>query len=134
KGMDSYDLADICTGRAVYGMDAHVERMVFASIEHPPVFGGKVKSYDAQAPLQVPGVRQTLAIDSFQPPCGFQPLGGIAVNASMRRPVGVKSILLVFRWTSFLLSAEWPLSPCFHPHSRGAIHFARCILGVLVTA
>ena len=30
--------------------------------------------------------------------------------------------------------AEWPLSPCFHPHSRGAIRFARCMLGVLVSA
>jgi isoquinoline 1-oxidoreductase beta subunit len=81
KGMDSYDLADICTGRAVYGMDAHVQGMVFASIEHPPVFGGKVKSYDAQAPLQVAGVHQTIAIDPFQPPCAFQPLGGVAVIA-----------------------------------------------------
>ena len=79
--MDSYDLADICTGRAVYGMDAHVEGMVFASIEHPPVFGGKVKSYDAQAPLQVAGVHQTIPIDPFQPPCAFQPLGGVAVIA-----------------------------------------------------
>src|SRR5580765_4133434 len=30
--------------------------------------------------------------------------------------------------------AEWPLSPCFHPHSRGAIGFARCMLGVLGSA
>ncbi len=30
--------------------------------------------------------------------------------------------------------AEWPLSPCFHPHSRGAIRFARCMLGVLGSA
>jgi hypothetical protein len=30
--------------------------------------------------------------------------------------------------------AEWPLSPCFHPHSRGANRFARCMLGVLVSA
>ena len=81
KGMDSYDLADICTGKAVYGMDARVEGMVYASIEHPPVFGGKVKSYDTQAPLKVPGVRQTVPIDPFKPPCGFQPLGGIAVIA-----------------------------------------------------
>lgn len=81
KGMDSYDLSDICTGRAVYGMDARVDGMVFASVEHPPVFGGKVKSYDAQAPLQVAGVHQTIAIDPFQPPCGFQPLGGVAVIA-----------------------------------------------------
>src|ERR1700688_4017914 len=81
KGMDSYDLSDICTGRAVYGMDGPVEGMVFASIEHPPVFGGKVKSYDAQAPLQIGGVHQTIPIDPFQPPCGFQPLGGVAVIA-----------------------------------------------------
>ena len=27
-----------------------------------------------------------------------------------------------------------PLSPCFHPHSRGANYFARCMLGVLVSA
>src|ERR1700721_4622494 len=62
-------------------MDAHVEGMVFASVEHPPVFGGKVKSCDAQAPLQIAGVHQTIPIDPFQPPCGFQPLGGVAVIA-----------------------------------------------------
>jgi uncharacterized membrane protein YeaQ/YmgE (transglycosylase-associated protein family) len=33
-----------------------------------------------------------------------------------------------------LSPAEWPLSPCFHPHSRGAIRFARCVLGVLGSA
>lgn len=81
KGTDSYDLTDLCTGRATYGMDAHVDGMVFASIEHPPVFGGKVKSYDSQAPMQVKGVQQTIPIDPFKPPCAFQPLGGIAVIA-----------------------------------------------------
>ena len=81
KGMSSIDLADLCTGKAVYGIDAHVDGMVYASVEHPPVFGGKVKSYDSQGPLQVPGVRQTIPIDPFKPPCGFQPLGGIAVIA-----------------------------------------------------
>jgi hypothetical protein len=34
----------------------------------------------------------------------------------------------------FRSPAEWPLSPCFHPHSRGATRFARCMLGVLVSA
>ena len=52
----------------------------------------------------------------------------------MRRPVGVKSILFSFRETTFVLPAEWPLSPCFHPHSQGANRFARCMLGVLVSA
>jgi isoquinoline 1-oxidoreductase beta subunit len=81
KGMPSIDLADICTGRAGFGMDAHVDGMVYASIEHPPVLGGKVKSCDDKAALQVAGVQQTVAIDPFKPPPGFQPLGGVAVIA-----------------------------------------------------
>ncbi|MBZ5665642.1 MAG: molybdopterin-dependent oxidoreductase [Acidobacteriia bacterium] len=81
KGMDSYDLADLCTGKAIYGMDSRLDGMVYASIEHPPVFGGKVKSYDEKAPLGVAGVHQTVPIDPFKPPCAFQPLGGVAVIA-----------------------------------------------------
>jgi hypothetical protein len=40
----------------------------------------------------------------------------------------------LFLFGTFSSPAEWPLSPCFHPHSRGAIRFARCMLGVLVSA
>src|SRR5215831_20976001 len=46
----------------------------------------------------------------------------------MRRPVGVKSILLAFCWTFFLPPSQ-PLSPCFHPHSRGAIVFRSVHVG-----
>ena len=81
KGQTSYDLEDICTGKAKFGMDAHLDGMVYASIEHPPVLGGKLKSYDDQAPLRVKGVSQTLTIEPFTPPHHFQPLGGIAVIA-----------------------------------------------------
>ncbi|MEA2659208.1 MAG: isoquinoline 1-oxidoreductase subunit beta [Candidatus Binatota bacterium] len=81
KGMPSYDLADLCTGKAVYGMDARMDNMVYASIEHPPVLGGKVQSHDDSEALKVNGVRQTIAIDPFKPPPAFQPLGGIAVIA-----------------------------------------------------
>jgi isoquinoline 1-oxidoreductase beta subunit len=76
-----YDLRDICTGQAVYGMDARLAGMVYASVEHPPVLGGKVKSYQDQEALRVPGVRQTVLIEPFKPPHGFQPLGGVAVIA-----------------------------------------------------
>ena len=62
-------------------MDAHVDGMVYASVEHPPVLGGKVKSYDEKAPLQVKGVKQTIPIKPFTPPHHFQPLGGVAVIA-----------------------------------------------------
>src|SRR5216684_2499352 len=81
KGEVSYDLEALVTGKAIYGMDARVDGMVYASVEHPPVLGGKVKSYDDKEALQVAGVRQTVPIDPFQPPPAFQPLGGIAVIA-----------------------------------------------------
>ncbi len=81
KGMTSYDLTDLVTGKAVYGMDAHLDGMLFASIEHPPVLGGKLKGIDNAEALKVPGVSQTIVIDPFKPPPAFQPLGGVAVLA-----------------------------------------------------
>jgi isoquinoline 1-oxidoreductase subunit beta len=81
KGEVSYDLEALVTGKAIYGMDARAEGMVYASVEHPPVLGGKVKSYDDKEALKVAGVRQTVSIDPFQQAPAFQPLGGIAVIA-----------------------------------------------------
>ena len=76
-----FDLPDMVTGKTVFGMDATMPGMVFASIEHPPVLGQKIKSYDDKAALQVPGVRQTLTLETVKPPHLFQPLGGVAVIA-----------------------------------------------------
>jgi isoquinoline 1-oxidoreductase beta subunit len=81
KGEVSWDLEALVTGKAVYGMDSRAESMVYASVERPPVLGGKVKSYDGKEALKVAGVRQILSIDPFQAAPGFQPLGGIAVIA-----------------------------------------------------
>ncbi len=81
KGEVSYDLEALVTGKAIYGMDARVDGMVYASVERPPVLGGKVKSYDDKEALKVSGVRQTVPIDPFQQAPAFQPLGGIAVIA-----------------------------------------------------
>jgi isoquinoline 1-oxidoreductase beta subunit len=82
KGMTSYDLTDLVTGKAVYGMDAHLDGMLYASIEHPPVLGGKIKTVDNSDALKVAGVSQTVVIDPFKPPPAFQPLGGVAVLAN----------------------------------------------------
>jgi len=81
KGMTSVDLEKLCTGKAMYGMDARLDGMVYASVEHPPVFGGKIKTLDDQEALKVAGVHQTIRIDPFKPPAAFQPLGGVAVIA-----------------------------------------------------
>ncbi len=81
KGAKSYDLDDVVAGKAIFGQDARVDGMLYASVEHPPVLGGKIKSYDDKEALKVAGVRQTATIDPFTPPHGFQPLGGVAVLA-----------------------------------------------------
>jgi isoquinoline 1-oxidoreductase subunit beta len=82
KDASLYDLKDICTGAAMYGMDVRLGGMAYASVERPPVLGGKVKSYQDQEALRVPGVQETVLIEPFKPPHGHQPLGGVAVIAN----------------------------------------------------
>jgi isoquinoline 1-oxidoreductase subunit beta len=97
-----FDLPDMVTGKAVFGMDATMPGMVFASVEHPPVLGQKIKSYDDKAALKVPGVQKTLTIETVTPPHLFKPLGGVAV-------IGDNT------WATFkgrkALKIEWDSSP-----------------------
>jgi len=81
KPAPGYDVAEICSGKPLFGMDVRVDGMLYAAIAHPPVLGGKVKSVDDSAALKVIGVKKTIAIDPFKPPHAFQPLGGVAVIA-----------------------------------------------------
>jgi isoquinoline 1-oxidoreductase beta subunit len=82
KDIPITDQNDILVGRAGFGMDARVPGMVFASIERPPVMlGGKLRSHDDAETLKVKGVAQTVILDAYKPPYGFQPLGGVAVIA-----------------------------------------------------
>jgi isoquinoline 1-oxidoreductase beta subunit len=74
-----YDLNNIATGKAEFGLDVYRDGMVFASVEHPPVVGGTVKSLDDKTALTVKGVSQTVTIDAPKPPLLFQTLGGVAV-------------------------------------------------------
>ena len=77
------DLTDITTGKAVYGADVRLPGMKFAVMARPPVLGAKVKSFDAEAALKVPGVEQVYEIEGVHAvPRKFGILGGIAVVAS----------------------------------------------------
>ncbi|HKV76588.1 MAG TPA: molybdopterin cofactor-binding domain-containing protein [Candidatus Sulfotelmatobacter sp.] len=81
KPTPGYDVADVCAGKPLFGMDVRVDGMLYAAIAHPPVLGGKVKSLDDSAALKFKGVKRTIPIDPFTPPHHFQPLGGVAVIA-----------------------------------------------------
>jgi isoquinoline 1-oxidoreductase beta subunit len=82
KALPIVDLTDICTGKAVFGIDAKMPGMVYASIERSPVMGGKLHSVDDTEARKVTGVSQTVTIDPLKPPYGFQALGGVAVIAN----------------------------------------------------
>ena len=51
-------------GTAKYGIDTRVAGMKFASVLYPPVFGAKVKSFDATKAKQVTGVTDVVQIPS----------------------------------------------------------------------
>jgi len=78
----AYDQQDIVTGKAQFGLDVFRDGMVYASIEHPPVLGGTVKSVNDADTRAVKGVQETVTLDTFKPPHLFQPLGGVAVIAN----------------------------------------------------
>ncbi len=81
KATKSYDLTSMSTGKAKYGQDARMDGMLYASVLHPPVYGGAVQSVDDAAALKVAGVKQTVTMDPWKPPVGYQALGGVAVVA-----------------------------------------------------
>lgn len=49
-------------GKALYGIDLQFPGLLTAVVAHAPVFGGKVKSYDATQAKAVPGVRHIVPI------------------------------------------------------------------------
>jgi isoquinoline 1-oxidoreductase beta subunit len=73
------DVKDIIQGKARYGMDVRQPGMLFASIERTPVFGGKIKKYDAAAAMAVPGVVKVVEVQAVGPDVNVH--SGVAVIA-----------------------------------------------------
>ena len=75
------DGRDIATGKAQYGIDTRLDGMLYAVVARPPVYGGKVASFDPAEALKVPGVQRVVQIEASPPPAHFNPVGGVAVLA-----------------------------------------------------
>ncbi len=56
------DLHDKVSGRTKYGIDVRTPGMRFATVVHPPTFGGSLKSFDATRARGVAGVRDVVQI------------------------------------------------------------------------
>ena len=55
-------VADKVTGRQIYAIDLKMPGMLIATIKESPVFGGKVKSYDAAKAQSMKGVKQVVQV------------------------------------------------------------------------
>jgi isoquinoline 1-oxidoreductase beta subunit len=62
KSLPRLDTAEKLTGKQVYGLDLKLPGMLNASIKDCPVFGGKVKSFDAAKVQNMPGVKKVVQV------------------------------------------------------------------------
>jgi len=63
KPLKRLDTPDKVNGKAVYGIDAILPGMKFATLKACPVFGGKVGKVDDSAAKKIPGVQKIVVLD-----------------------------------------------------------------------
>jgi isoquinoline 1-oxidoreductase subunit beta len=60
KPLKRLDTADKLTGKQIYSMDFKLPGMLCAAVKESPVFGGKLKSFDAAKVTNMPGVKKVV--------------------------------------------------------------------------
>src|SRR6266852_3828243 len=65
KPLKRFDTPDKVNGKAVYGIDAMLPGMKFATLAACPVFGGKVGKVDDSAAKKIPGVQKIVVLDDL---------------------------------------------------------------------
>ncbi|GAB4410102.1 MAG: xanthine dehydrogenase family protein molybdopterin-binding subunit [Bacteroidia bacterium] len=80
----------IVTGQPLYGLDYREDNMKIAMIIHPPAFGMRMKSFDATAARQMPGIVDVIEVNNYQPDqargafdfCAFTKLVAVVGNST----------------------------------------------------
>ena len=65
KPLKRFDTPNKTDGKVVYGIDAMLPGMKFATLAQCPVFGGKVAHVDDSAAKKIPGVQQIVVLDDL---------------------------------------------------------------------
>ncbi len=79
KSVPRLDIPAKTDGSAIFGLDVRVPGMTYAMVERCPVFGGKVKSFDATRAKAMKGVHDVFEIEPDVQ--GMRAWGGVAVVA-----------------------------------------------------
>jgi isoquinoline 1-oxidoreductase beta subunit len=93
KPIKRLDTPEKVDGSGIFGLDVKIPGLLTAVIARPPVFGGKVKSFNADKAKAVPGVKDVVQIDR-----------GIAVIASGFWPAKLGREALEISWDDGPLS------------------------------
>ncbi len=79
KSLPRTDIPAKTDGSAIFGLDVRVPGMLYAVVARCPVFGGRVKSFDASKAKSMRGVRDVFEIPAVAQ--GTHSCGGVAVVA-----------------------------------------------------
>ena len=79
KSMPTWELPEMVTGKAVYGIDFKLPGMVHAVFEHSPVFGGQVADANVDEVKKLPGVREVYVVKGERDLTTLS--GGVAIVA-----------------------------------------------------
>ncbi|MCP4459694.1 MAG: xanthine dehydrogenase family protein molybdopterin-binding subunit, partial [Cytophagales bacterium] len=81
KSTSIYDLTDIVTGKAQYGLDMAMPTASVAVISRPPVPGDELISFESKNALAITGVQKVFSIEPAKFPVAYNALGGVVVVA-----------------------------------------------------
>jgi isoquinoline 1-oxidoreductase subunit beta len=64
KPLQRVDTPPKVNGEAIFSLDVQIPNLLVALVERPPVYGGKVKSFEAAKARAIPGVQEVVQIPS----------------------------------------------------------------------
>jgi len=111
----------IVTGTATYGLDFTAPGMLYAMIARPAVFGGRVKSFNADATKRVAGVRAAMEVARPELPIPFE--GKPGAKGHQHFLWGGVAVVADSTWAAMLgrraLQVEWDDGAAASENSAG---------------
>ncbi len=80
KPMPRPDIPSKVNGQAIFGLDATVPGMLYASVQHCPVIHGKIRQFNAEAVAAMPGVKHVIKTERKMPHKAVEAVAVVATS------------------------------------------------------
>ena len=80
KPMPRPDIPSKVNGQAIFGLDASVPGMLYASVQHCPVIHGKIRQFNADAVAAMPGVKHVIKTERKMPHKAVEAVAVVATS------------------------------------------------------